>query len=401
MPKSRGRKVSPRKPRRPGSQGRPVTDQSEPKPTHELPDFDHPDFLALLARARKAEEHSTPRKHHIVPESYLERWSEQNKIRVTEVDTNHTYLTSPGRAARVTDYYRVESEDIDPELVPPLFFEVFFSMTEGTGKQVIDELVGTGDPDTLDPDLRATFAYYMALQHTRGQTYRAQHRKHANDLFQTIYRDTTEASVRALLLRNNKEEPTNEAVQELSQAIADLQDGSLVVEPQAAATVGQAVKSAMAIGGYLYARKWVLYRTAPVLLTCDEPVVLVGGPGLPRGERAGVGNAAVVLFPLAPDALLAMFRPDVPLPAAFGLDHADIAEVNREIVANSARWAFERPSRDVAVRLQIPPPAEPTAVQTFTNPDRPNETLVRNFRPSRWSNAEIVPDWPVARWWTA
>jgi hypothetical protein len=281
MPKSRGRKVSPRKPRRPGSRGRPVTDQSEPKPTHELPDFDHPDFLALLARARKAEEHSTPRKHHIVPESYLERWAEQNKIRVTEVDTNHTYLTSPGRAARVTDYYRVESEDIDPELVPPLFFEVFFSMTEGTGRQVIDELVRTGDPDALDPELRATFAYYMALQHTRGQTYRAQHRKHANDLFQTIYRDTTEAGIRALLLRNNKEEPTNEAIQELSQAIADLQDGSLVVEPQAAATVGQAVESAMAIGGYLYAQKWVLYRTAPVLLTCDEPVVLVGGPGLP------------------------------------------------------------------------------------------------------------------------
>lgn len=365
------------------------------------PALDHPEFLALLERARKADGASTPRKHHIVPESYLRRWAEKKQIRVTEVDSCHTYLTSPTRAAKITDYYRVESEDINPELVPPLLFEVFFSEVEGWGKKAIDILLSQPVAN-LSKDLRALFARYLALQHTRGQTYRIQSRKSANDMFQLIYEGMTDDGIRALL-RRHRQEPTAEAVQTLRQAIAELHDGTLVVEPQDAAIVGQAVRSAEQLGEYLYMRKWVVYRTPPVLLTCDEPVVLIGGPGLPRAERPGAATAGVVAFPLAPDAVLAMFRPDLVPTGSRDLNHAETAELNREILANAARWAFERPSRKTANRLQVPPAADPTATERFvgglTRRGGHHEEIVRNYRPNRWAKAEHLPGWPVARWW--
>lgn len=76
-----------------------------------------------------------------------------------------------------------------------------------------------------------------------------------------------------------------------------------------AADRGAAAWSDVVGRAYLFMREWVVYLTPPVLLTCDEPAVLIGGPGLPRTERPGMGTASVAAFPRAPDAVLAMFRP--------------------------------------------------------------------------------------------
>ncbi|MGY6653620.1 DUF4238 domain-containing protein [Amycolatopsis sp. TRM77291] len=150
---------------------------------------------------------------------------------------------------------------------------------------------------------------------------------------------------------------------------------------------------------YLYARNWVVYRTPPVLLTCDEPVVLIGGPGQPRAERPGVTTAGVVVFPLAPDAVLVMFRPDIAPRGAHELDHTEAADVNLEILANASRWAFERPSRNTARHRQIPPSAAPTEIERIGLDSDADKEIIRTYRPNRWANTELQPDWPVPRWW--
>ena len=66
----------------------------------------------LLEEARKNEQGTPPRKHHIVPSSYLARWAEDDRIRVTETDTKRTRTESPKQAERITDFYRIESPDI-------------------------------------------------------------------------------------------------------------------------------------------------------------------------------------------------------------------------------------------------------------------------------------------------
>jgi hypothetical protein len=42
-------------------------------------------------------------------------------------------VTTPRKAATETDYYRIESPDLDPEEIPPLLFEVTFSRVEKWG----------------------------------------------------------------------------------------------------------------------------------------------------------------------------------------------------------------------------------------------------------------------------
>ena len=361
-----------------------------------MPDEEHPAFLALMEHARRSETDSTPRKHHLVPASYLRRWAESGQIRVTDVNTRHTYTTAAEKAARETDYYRVESEDIDPELVPPLLFETLFSYVEADGKQAIDQLL-LKPASELDPELRAAFARYMAVQHTRGHSFRQQQRKMANDYLKLRYEHVTDEGIR-YLLRERGMAVTDEAVAAIRQDIDDLQRGDLWVQPQDAAVVAQGIRATDYVGEYLLYREWFVYRTPPILVTCDEPITIIGGPGLPRTERAGIANAGVIVFPLAPDALLAMPRPDFVGVRGGELDHGETAEVNREIVAQAARWAFERPSRQVTVRMEVPPTPEPMTLERNVGTTKRGE-IVRNYRQTRWANADIPPPWPVTRWW--
>lgn len=400
MPKSRGRKPGRQKPRKPSRPARSGQGRGERLSTAvELPPEEHPDVLALLNRARKSETASTPRKHHLVPASYLKRWAEDGRIRVTEVNNGHTYLTAPEKAARETDYYRVESEDIDPEFVPPLLFETFFSYVEGDGKQAIDQLLLRPALE-LDPELRATFARYMALQRTRGHAFRQERRKTPNDLLKISYEHVTEEGIR-LLMQERGMEVTDATVEAIRTNIEDLQSGDLWIQPQDAAVVGQAVKATEYIGEYLLYREWLVYRTPPVLVTCDEPVVIIGGPGFRRTEHAGIGNAGIIIFPLAPDAVLVMPRPDLIGLRDGELDHAETAELNREILGHAARWAFERPSRNVAARIQVPPVPEATVTERRIATTKRGDEIIRTYRPTRWANTDDPPNWPVAKWWDA
>jgi len=121
---------------------------------------------AFLERARRNEV-SAPRKHHLVPASYLDRWAEDGRVRVTQVEDGTSYETSPGKAARITDFYRLEAEGLDPEQLPPLLFETLLSEVEAWAKTIIDQLVT--QPRTLDPDLVAKSAWFLAFQFTRGE----------------------------------------------------------------------------------------------------------------------------------------------------------------------------------------------------------------------------------------
>ena len=60
----------------------------------------------LLERARRFALQA-PRKHHVVPASYLTRWARKGAIRVTDLQTRKAYSSSPEKVARRTDYYRL------------------------------------------------------------------------------------------------------------------------------------------------------------------------------------------------------------------------------------------------------------------------------------------------------
>jgi hypothetical protein len=136
-----------------------------------------------------------------------------------------------------------------------------------------------------------------------------------------------------------------------------------------------------------------LHRS-PILVTSDEPVVSITGPYRPRTEGGSVGIAGVVIFPLTPGLLLAAFDGYKASPAKPDqLGHCDIADINREIVAVSSTYAFERPGRKTAAAFKLPVTPPPTAISEpipVAN-GRDGQFIIRSHRPSRWSAETHVP----------
>jgi hypothetical protein len=142
------------------------------------------------------------------------------------------------------------------------------------------------------------------------------------------------------------------------------------------------------------------FQTTPLLITCDEPVVLIGGPDFTRLDRIGVANAGAIAFPLSPTALLMMFRHDVEPQGPSNLNHLEVADVNREILANSGTVAFERPSKQMTTALKVP--AHPEVLPTNTDGSelslRGTGVAFGFSQSSRWHSEPHHP-WPVRRWW--
>lgn len=356
---------------------------------------------------RVGESPAAPRGHHYVPSSYLARWAEDGLLRRTDIVQHRDRKMSPKQAGKEQDFYRLESDDLDPT-IPALMFEVLLGKVENWGKPAIDELV---KPDgRLSADALVRFAVFLAMQATRGVGFREEINWAANAIVQQQYKDLSDEGIAAMLADQGRE-VTEAAISESREAIDALSAGDLFVAPQQAEAVAHAAQMSEQLMEHLVDRDWVVFTTPRVLVTSDEPVVAIGGPGFPRDERAGLSAAGVIVYPLDPSHLLAMFRPDVaqrlrvrwrPDAHALGeLDHGDTAEINREIAMAAHRWTFERPTKRVVARMTIPPRPAAGAVQE-SEPVKDGDlmrSLLRFYKPTRWIDQPNT-SWPVPWWWS-
>lgn len=354
----------------------------------------------LLEEARRSgESGSAPRRHHLVPVFYLKRWADEGKIRVNDIDKGKSWVTTPKKAASETDYYRIESPDLDPVEIPPLLFEVSLSKVERWGADFINAAIGDPANAARDDEMRVLFSLYMAFQYVRGRSYRTFIRAAMTDSFKLTYGEITDEGIRHVL-REKGLDHNAENMALFRSFVEELNRGDVTVGPQQASVIGMSGKLAEEVGRHLCNRGWYIYQVPEILLTCDEPVVPIAGPPHARSERGGVGNAGVVIFPLTPGLLLAMFdginaRPAPP----YELGYRDIAQLNREIVAASSTYAFERPARNLASAFKVPKAATPISrAASIPVSDAGEKYLIRSHRPSRWANAKRTPSWPVERW---
>lgn len=350
----------------------------------------------LLERARKIEQSGGGRKHHLVPSSYLHRWAEDGQVRVTDVEAPHTYCGRPETVGRVTDFYRLEADGIEKEDLPPLALEVLLSEIEGRAKAGIDELVAR---EACSPENGAYLAWFIALQATRGRGFRATMRQAASELLKLQVADMDEHGVR-LLLGKNGEPVTDRAVTATMNSLEKVTSGEWTVAPQDAALAGLAAQTAGDLVEYLLlGRHWCVYDTPELLVTCDEPLVIVGGPKGKRAEQGGLATAPVLLFPLAPSKLLVLLRTDLEPEQVRSLNTLELADVNRELIANSTRWVFEKPSRQIGMRIRLPGPQPPLVNEHHQGSQAEGHVVYRQYQPTRWAAAPHTP-WPVTRWWT-
>jgi hypothetical protein len=355
----------------------------------------------IFEAARKNAQGTPPRKHHLVPASYLRRWAEEGQIRVTIIDEHRTFTTAPDKAARETDFYSLAHEEIDPSEIPPLLMETVLSHLEGAAREATQILID-GSPQALTIEQRAEMSAHIAFQFTRGHAHREESRHLLAGMYRLQYAGYDDAKIRRHL-EDRGLEVTPPVLAQHRQFLDELASGDVWIGRPQVQEVSHSGQSAEALVEYFFARNWVVYKTPPILITCDEPVVPVGGPGSPRGERAGIATAGVIIYPLDPSHLLALFHPGLPPSLPYELDTLETADINRELLGATARWAFERPSRHITLKMTVPPPPPVASVMEgpLRQPDGAKGDLYRNFKPTRWSQEQPMPPWPVSRWWTS
>ena len=367
------------------------------------PDETLAEAVAAMFESARRSEKSPPRKHHLIPASYLARWSIQDRLRVTETTSKRTYLAAPEQAARETDFYSLASTDLNSHDVPPLLFETILSRVEGTAKNIIDQLLERG-PSVLNVIDALAFAQFLALQYTRGRAFREQLMAIANAGMLKMWEEVTDEGI-AARLREMGTEPTPEAVASIRGTLNQWKAGDLRIGPQHAAQVGYAAAAAEGIASTFLARPWRIYHSPMPMITCDEPVVPVGGPRADRREHTGLSMAGVVLFPLDPHYVLAMFHPYLALDEVAlyqELDPIEADEINLELATHSNRWLFEQPPRSRTLTLIVPPYPSPRAVlETIDVVNRSDGEFLRGYHPTRWHMLTAPPPLPVKRWWKA
>jgi Protein of unknown function (DUF4238) len=242
----------------------------------------------LFDSARKNAEGSRPRKHHLIPASYLRRWAESGMVRVTELNQRRTYTVAPEKAARETDFYSLEHESLDPDEIPPLLMEALLSEVEGAAAAATDRLIAKG-ADSLTKDERFAMTSHLALQLTRGRSYREENRHMLADGYRLLYAEYSDADIRRHL-ESRGIEVTPDVLDRHKKFPTDLQSGKVEIGRHRAQEVALAAQTAQDVGVHLWTRHWRVYRTPAVLITCDEPVVAVEGRVL-RGANEVVSSA--------------------------------------------------------------------------------------------------------------
>jgi hypothetical protein len=317
-------------------------------------------------------------------------------LRVTEVDEGRSWTTTAEKAARRTDYYNLASDDLDPDQVPPLLAETLLSEIEALGKDAIDAVLDKGVEALLDQE-RSDLAVFLGFQSVRGDSTRKMIKTVANDDFIIQYGQLSRDGIRQELIKRGLE-ASEASAEQSAKFISDLNEGTVAVGPQRPAEVMHAFRMALKVAEVLYDRHWAQFKTAPILLTCDEPVIPLGRPGDNRAELTGMADARAVIFPLGPDSLLVMFRNPPSSRALVPLTLQEIAEINHEVIAHAAHWAFERPGRRTSTALRVPPRPQATQIVEHEVTGKPNTSIVRFFSPSRWAGSSHPPTWPVSKW---
>jgi hypothetical protein len=114
----------------------------------------------------------------------------------------------------------------------------------------------------------------------------------------------------------------------------------------------------------------------------------------------GIGNAPIIVYPLAPDFVLALFRRDFPINLSDreSLTHSELLALNQSILGTTYMHGFELPSRRLTTQLYVPPlqPGERIVVAR-----RPNGEEIHQLTPGRrrWRGQPQAPRRSVERWW--
>ncbi|MCF3939565.1 DUF4238 domain-containing protein [Gordonia tangerina] len=339
---------------------------------------------AFAEESRTLAEGEVASRHHFIPVFYLRRWAIDGLVKAVDVDTGRAKRPLPPKSlAFERDLYTLPDDDETTDL-PLRWVETHLSRIEDTCSRHIEDLVEGDTGLVVDDAAKADLAVFLGLQISRTVDARRRTLAIVNTpdsvkrRFLPAIAPTATAAQISHSMNDQLPDPKHEAIRVM---LADVRNVT---------------------ASTLLKRLWTMYETQAPLVTCDEPVVAIAGPPRPRNAFIASGYSAVIAYPLSPNRVLVMFHPDLQPPSPFTLDTSETEALNQEIVASSAKTAFERPVDEIIENSAVPP-RPPYEEPDYTNLDD-SETirlLLASATPrNRWIPAENPPTWPVDRWYT-
>jgi hypothetical protein len=300
------------------------------------------------------------------------------------------------------DYYRLESDGLKPGAdVPLLLPEVMLGDIEGQAATTVSEILAGTLPDELSITRRYWLALFLAFQIVRGEDFRAYVRESTAETYREAYSDISDQAIAARLTKMTGS-ATPEEVAKHRRMFDSLASRETRLQPTGNMLIALAGQMAKSLAIVIATRPWRIYHASTQLITCDQPVAVVGGPGESRRQRAGIGLSAVLLFPLTPNFLLTIFNPYLRLDQAALyplLLPTEVAEVNLEIASWSTSTIYEHPRMQFANTLTLPPHPVAATMDVFHSVEGDGRRLLRTSRLSRWAHVPNPPPWPVSRWY--
>lgn len=245
------------------------------------------------------------RRHHVVPNFYLEGFSRNGTIRVADLATNKTFTSTVVNASVRRDFYSV-----DGSAGPVDTFEKLLARIESEGARSIKKIKDGVWP--LQENDRRLLARYIAVQATRVEW---------------IQGMMGEGLDRVRFLVEQMLDETNSGEEAGRGAYWEARDGSRTFVPLEDIRFRQndflasIVSGANSIEPMIGGRPWVLMRLRRrALVTSDSPIGLLPGDGLAQESGVGFLNAAAVTFPISRKLGLLMIDPLVPAAAGVHID---------------------------------------------------------------------------------
>ncbi|MCA0158475.1 DUF4238 domain-containing protein [Tsukamurella sp. M9C] len=339
---------------------------------------------------RQASAGGVGKRHHHVPQVYLRRWADDaGALRVTKVATRDSYVQPTKDIAKKTNLYTISADDLAPDY-PALWFEKHMSRIESEAAGWIGYLDSLPDGQIVDVELIANLAVFVGLQEQRTLKKRAQELR-IEDALNHFGRAEVVAANLPTLCAISGTPYSPDRHDELVQQLLDVPLLSTERKPRALeSAIG--VWRHSAVPHLAIARSWWLVSTRAPLITCDEPVVWLGGPARGRWEPAAWAKSSHGIYPVGPSRLLVLVSERFhPLPPSFVLSAEETSKVNFEIVAASHEFCYENPLTSIAAAFDVPPwpRFEPARASTF---------MEAVAEPSRWTIGE-GPPWAVGRWY--
>jgi hypothetical protein len=279
------------------------------------------------------------KRHHYVPQFYLRGFADGAQIATVRLPGKVRYTSSVRKAGAENGFHAVPGHPDGDDA-----FEKVLSPIEGEASRIFARIEGGEWP--LTPGDRATLAFFIALQVTRGPEQRRTMDQLAADVARMVIGYGGKANVKEWARRERGIDVTDEEADLMWEQAT--RPGGPPIRHTALAHIGQMMEMVDAIHPSLSFRPWTLVRfEEESLLTSDSPVTLLARPG--EGTWMGVGfmTAQFELYPLTRKLGLMMNDPEMMIDLSVPVERVRnsefvLAQNGSLHVANVLNWATAR-----------------------------------------------------------